>query len=342
MTNFSTKSGAARLSVISNATLVVLKLVVGIATGSVSVLSEAVHSTVDLAAAGIALFSVRMAERPADVEHPYGHGKVENVSAVIEALLIFGAAAYIVFEAYHRLFPGAGTKPRSVFEPDMPMAVMGFSAVANWLISRHLMKVALDTDSPAILADAHHLRVDVWTSVGVMLTMGLIWLTHAWVLDPIIALMVAGLICKVAWELTREAGGSLLDESLPRGEQDRLRQVLDNDHRVIGYHRVRARKAGGQRQIDLHILLDPHLSLSAAHAQAEGLEDEIREAFPNTWVVTHMEPATEAELVAHSNEPGMRKGPMPHPEATDVNPHKDRPVGETRPAAVSSAEGPIS
>lgn len=304
--NIQSKSGAAQLSIISNTLLVLLKLVVGMLTGSISVLSEAVHSAVDLIASGVAFFSIRAAEQPEDAEHPYGHGKIENLSAVVEAVLIFGAAGYILYEAYHRFFA-----THRVEGVNLAIGVMAISATANWGISQHLFRVARRTDSPALLADAHHLSVDVLTSAAVAATLVLIKLTHLPVLDPAIAVLVALLIVKVAWGLTREAGGALLDEALPEDERERLKAVLDAEPRALGYHRVRARKSGAQRHIDLHLLVDPELTLQEGHALAEKVEDDIREAFPGAWVVIHVEPATEEELAVQAGDPGIWKGHQP-------------------------------
>lgn len=319
MTDYQTKSGAARLSVVSNTLLVALKLAVGAFTGSVSVLSEAIHSAVDLAAALIAFFSVQAADRPADEQHPFGHGKIENVSALVEAVLIFVAAGYLVYEAVHRL-----AHPPPVRGLEWAMLVMLISAVANWLISRHLLRVAAATDSPALLADAHHLRVDVYTSAGVLAALALIQLTGLRLLDPLIALGVAALIFRVAWSLTQQAGGSLLDETLPSGEQQRLKHVLESETRVLGYHRVRARKSGSQRHIDLHLLVDPELSLREAHQLAEKVEDDIRAAFPGAWVISHVEPATDEELAVQEGEPGIWKGRAPEREGLPRGPQETR------------------
>jgi cation diffusion facilitator family transporter len=300
---FGTKAGAAWLSVASNSLLVLLKLGVGFATGSISILSEAAHSGVDLFASAIACFAVRAAERPADPEHPYGHGKIENLSAVVEAALILAAAAYIVYEAYGRLFT-----PPPVRRLDLAFGVMALSAVLNWLVSRHLMRVAQATGSPALLADARHLSVDVYSSAGVMGTLLLMHVTGQPLLDPIIAILLAGLIVKVAWELTQEAGGGLLDSRLPPDEIARLRAVLEGDSRVIGYHRVRARRSGAHRHIDLHLLVDPEMSLREAHHLAEEVEDRIRAELAHVSIITHVEPATEEELAVTESEPGIWKG----------------------------------
>lgn len=306
MARAQTSSGAARLSILSNALLVVLKLVVGALTGSVSVISEAAHSAVDLAAAGIAFFSIRAAGRPADRKHPFGHGKFENLSAVVEAGLIFLAAAYIVYEAYHRLFT-----PHPLRYPAAAMAVMAVSAAVNWAVSQHLFRVAAAAGSPALLADAHHLRVDVWSSAGVFAALALVVITRQPLFDAIIALLVAGLIVKAAWGLTQEAGGGLLDVSLPAAETARLRQVLEAEPKLVGYHRVRARRSGPYRHIDLHLLFDPDISLREAHRLAEELEDRVRAALPNVSIVSHLEPATEEELAVSESEPGIWKGLRP-------------------------------
>lgn len=300
---FGTKSGAAGLSVSSNCALMILKLAVGLLTGSVSVLSEAVHSAVDLVAAGIALFSVRAAERPADREHPFGHGKIENVSALIEAALIAAAAAYIIFEAYDRLLTHHPLRALPA-----GIGVMAVSALVNWLVSRHLFRVAATADSPALQADAHQLNVDVLTSLGVMAALALMQVTNLTLLDPLVAMLIAIVIVRTAWGIAAESGGSLLDTGLPAGEMARLRAVLEGDPRVVGYHRVRARRSGAHREIDLHLLVDPEMSLRDAHHLAEQVEDRIRAALPRVSVVTHVEPATEEELAVTEAEPGIWKG----------------------------------
>ena len=295
-----TKRGAAALSIVSNTSLVVLKLIVGLITGSVSVISEAAHSAIDLSASVIAYFSVRAAEVPADEEHPFGHGKIENLSGVIEAILIFLAAIYIVYEAIERL-------PRAIhgeieIQPTLGIAVMFVSVVANYLISGWLFKVARATDSVALEADGHHLRTDVWTSLGVLGGLALMRLLNslgikgAAILDSAVALVVAGLITRVAYNLTKEAGRPLVDTRLPRQEVDRVRDILLADQRVVGYHKLRTRKAGAHRHIDVHIIVPEALSVAEAHKVAEEVEDRIREELRGAHVMTHVEPDTEENL----------------------------------------------
>lgn len=298
------KAGAARFSVLSNTTLVILKLVVGIMTGSVSIISEAAHSAVDLVAAILAYFSVRAADRPADEEHPFGHGKIENLSGTIEAALIFVAALYIVYEAVQKLRSHDPVK-----DLGWGIVLMAFSAALNFFISRWLYKVAKKTDSVALEADAQHLSVDVWTSVSVLVGLGLMWVTGWPILDPLIALAVAALIFKVSWDLTREAGAPLLDTRLPKSEHERIYEVLRSERRLVGFHKLRTRKAGGHRHVDVHLIVPESMNVTEAHALAEQVEDKIRNEFHDAHVVTHVEPGDDENL---SEEGTVR--PLP-PEA---------------------------
>ena len=284
------KSGAAAFSVASNTSLVIMKLVAGFATGSVSIISEAMHSTVDLLAAVMAWFSVRSSDRPADEGHPYGHGKIENLSGTIEAILILVAAAFIILEAIRKII-----HPVEVEKLWLAIGVMLISSVANVLVSRWLFIVAGRTDSIALKADAEHLRVDVITSAGVFAGLLLIQITDWHILDPVIALMVAALILGIAAKLTWEAGAPLLDAQLPREEVERVKAIICSDPRVIGYHKLRTRKAGAERHIDVHIQVDRDLPVAAAHSVAEEIEDEIRDKLHGVKVITHVEPDDEAE-----------------------------------------------
>ena len=282
------KVGAARLSVVSNTLLTLLKLGVGLWTGSVAILGEAVHSASDLVASLIALFAVRASDAPPDEMHPFGHGKFESVSGALEALLIFGAGAYIVFEAARALVEG--TSPHGL---GWGMAVMALSAVVNTLIARHLFAVARRTDSLALEADAHHLSIDVWTSLGVVAGLLLVRLTGLPVFDPLAALVIAGFIFRTAYRLTREALLPLTDSVLPPAEVRAVEDVFKEDRRVLGYHKLRTRKSGSQRHIDVHIQVDDDMSLRAAHALTEELEDQVRDALPNAHVTIHTEPYEE-------------------------------------------------
>lgn len=279
------KVSVARLSVVSNTTLTLMKLVVGLTTGSVSVLSEAVHSANDLVAAAIAFFSVRVSDRPADVRHPYGHGKIESVSGFVEAVLIFAAAAYIVYEAVLRLAHGGGE-----LSAGPGIVVMAISAVVNVVVSRILFRVAEETDSLALRADAEHLRTDVITSAGVVAGLVMVYFTGWFVLDPLIALIVAALICGAAYRLTRESLQGLLDARLPDTDLQVVMEVLDAEPAVLAYHKVRTRKSGSARHIDAHVLVADTMPFVEAHALTERLEDRIRAQLPRAEVMLHTEP----------------------------------------------------
>lgn len=280
------KQSAALLSIVSNSSLVVGKLAVGLMCSSVAVVSEAVHSASDLLASVIAYAAVRMSDSPPDEDHPYGHGKIESISSLAEALLIFVAALYIVYEAVHKLLKPPTSSPPLY----LAMGVMAISVVINFFISRYLRKVGKETDSQALLADAEHLRVDVLTAAGVFIGLGLAQLTGKSWLDPAAALGVALLIFKAAWELSVEAMQPLMDARLPLEEEQQVRDVLNNDPRVLGYHKLRTRKSGSQRHVDVHVQLEDDITLLEAHQVSEDLEDEIRKLLPMLLINIHIEP----------------------------------------------------
>lgn len=287
------KIHVAVLSVVSNAMLVVMKLIVGLLIGSVSIISEAIHSGVDLLAAVIALFSVKTSSIPADSNHPFGHGKIENISGTIEALLIFVAAIWIIFEAAKKLM-----HPEPMETIGWGVGVMLISAAANIVVSKMLFKVGRETDSIALQADAWHLRTDVYTSVGVMVSLSLIW-TAQWIfpsrdlfwLDPVAAIGVAILIIKAAYDLTAQSAKDLLDVHLPDVEVEWIRQcILDHRSVVRGFHDLRTRKAGHFRFVEFHMKVDSYLSLVDAHEITKVLKKKITLQFPGTTVTIHIEP----------------------------------------------------
>ena len=188
---------AASVSVISNTTLLALKLIVGVISGSISIISAAVDSLNDLMASVIAFFSIRAATRPPDIEHPYGHGKIENISSAIQALLIFAAAVYIIIEAVRKLI-----NPEPLQNLGLGLMVMAITAVVDLFVSRYLLKVANETDSAAVRADAYHLTTDVWTAIGVFIGLLLVRLTGIVAFDSIVALVVAVVVIRVSYILT--------------------------------------------------------------------------------------------------------------------------------------------
>jgi cation diffusion facilitator family transporter len=284
-----TKSGAAALSIASNATLIALKLAAGALTGSIAILTEAIHSLIDLVASVIAFVSVRKADEPADAEHPYGHEKVENLAANIEGILILVGAGIIVFEATHRLAVGSVVESLGI-----GIAVMGFSVVANLVVSEVLMRTARRTESPALEGDAAHLRTDALTSLGVLVGLALVQITGAAAFDSITALVVAMAIVVAGIRIIRRSSGVLIDEALPEGEMDKVETALAaiRTAEVAGYHKLRGRRAGSRRWVDLHVQFHSGTSLERAHEVAHLMRDEVETELPNTEVLIHVEPET--------------------------------------------------
>lgn len=287
------KASVALLSIASNAALTLLKIVIGVMIGSVSVLSEAIHSSVDLVAALIAFIAVKISGKPADENHPFGHGKIENISGTVEALLIFLAAGWIVFEAVKKL-----QNPEPLEDADWGVGVMLVSAAANIIVSEKLFLTGKETDSVALQADAWHLRTDVYTSLGVMAGLSIIWLggwmlpgmNLAWV-DPVMAIAVALLIVRAAYHLTVESARDLLDVSLPPHEEDGIRKHITAFAPTIrGFHRLRTRKSGPYRFVEFHVRVDASLSVDESHRISDMISCGIKQHFPGTTVTIHIEP----------------------------------------------------
>ncbi|NQV03299.1 MAG: cation transporter [Bacteroidia bacterium] len=279
------KVAVARLSIISNSLLIILKLVVGVISGSVSIISEAIHSFMDLLAAIIAFLAVRISDRPADSRHPYGHGKFENISGVVEAILIFVAAFWIIYEAIKRIID-----PEPIGSIWIGVVVMTISAIVNILVSRKLYKVARETDSIALEADALHLKTDVYTSLGVAVGLALIWITGYHFLDPVVAILVALLILKESYHLFRKAYGPLLDIALPEEDVETIHQIIkDHCSGKIDYHNLRTRKAGNYRYVDFHLNVPSDMTVKEAHELCDLIEQNMKKLFNFTEITIHVE-----------------------------------------------------
>jgi cation diffusion facilitator family transporter len=279
------KVNVARLSILSNTSLIILKVIAGILSGSVSIISEAIHSSMDLIAAIIAYFSVSVSDNPPDSRHPYGHGKVENISGVIEALLIFIAAIWIIFEALKKLMGG----PIELDSIGIGSIVMLTSAIVNTLVSRRLYKVAHATNSVALEADALHLKTDVYTSLGVAAGLGLIMLTGIKWLDPVVAIAVAGFIIFESFNLLNRAFSPLLDTAWKDEDIEKLEIRLKNLE--VNYHDLRTRISGNYLFIDLHIQIPENVSVGDAHRYCDKIENELTCAYRNLNVTIHVEPS---------------------------------------------------
>ncbi len=282
------KSRAAWVSVAANAALIVFKLIVGLVSGSIGIISEALHSASDLIASFIALVAVRAAAKPADPSHRYGHEKVENISGVVEGLLIIGAAVIIVYEATQKIVHGPHLE-----RIELAVGVMLLSAVVNLAVARwYLSPVARRTDSAALEADAAHHLTDVYTSLGIAGGLILVRVTGWEYFDPILAIAVAVLIVWTGWHLVDRSTRVLLDEALPDDELELIGEKVA-EHRgelIVGYHRLRSRRAGSKRLIDLHVTVPDDMTVDQAHDVAEHITADINGLLPNCETLVHVEP----------------------------------------------------
>jgi cation diffusion facilitator family transporter len=281
------RSRAAALSIVSNSALIALKVVAGVLTGSVAVLTEALHSSIDLLASLIAFFSVRRAEEPADAGHRYGHEKFENAAAAAEGMLVLAGSAVIAFAAIRSLIQGPHLERLGI-----GIAVVGFAAAVNLGVSTWLFRRGREMSSPALEADAAHLRTDAYTSLGVLVGLALVKITGAEWLDPVVALLIAVAIVTTGARLTLGSLRVLVDEALPDQETEAIRASIEAfaGQGVVGYHQLRTRRAGARRYIDLHVQFRRGTSLEEAHHTAHELQDEIQARLQGADVLIHLEP----------------------------------------------------
>jgi len=281
------RSRAAAVSVCSNTALIALKVLAGALTGSVAILTEALHSSIDLLASLIAFFSVRRAEAPADAGHRYGHDKFENAAAAAEGMLILVGSGVIAFTAIRALARGPHLE-----RVGFGIVVVAFAAAVNFAVSTWLFRRGRATASPALEGDAAHLRTDAYTSVGVLIGLALVQVTGATWLDPVVALVIAVFIVVTGLRITYSSLRVLVDEALPADEQAVITEAIAAfaGRDVVGYHQLRTRRAGARRYIDLHVQFRRGTTLEEAHRTAHELQDSIRARLRNADVLIHLEP----------------------------------------------------
>lgn len=285
---FFTKKGSARLTLGVIIGLVILKIVVSVITGSISIIAQTADSSLDLLAVVIAFFAISMAAKPADEEHPFGHSKIENISAVVQAILIFTAGGLIIYSAVNRILSKA---PIEMTEAGI--SIMVVSIVTSILLSRHLLKVSKATDSIALEAIGHNIAADVYSAAGVLAGLVAIHLTGLIILDPIIALAVALIIIRSAYTVIRKSFSGLMDARLPMAEEAKIRSCLEeHSGQLVGFHKLRTRKAGNKRYIDLHLVMPKTASVEEAHRVCDHLEQDLEEKLNNTDITIHVEPCT--------------------------------------------------
>ncbi|MCC3868216.1 cation diffusion facilitator family transporter [Terrisporobacter mayombei] len=281
------KIRVALLSIISNSTLIVLKIIAGIISGSVSIISEAIHSSMDLLASIVAFFSVKASSKPADDKHPYGHGKIENISGIIEGILILIASIMIIVEAIKKIF-----NPTVIENESIAILVMFISGLTNFFVSSKLYKVAKEEDSMALEADALHLRTDIYTSVGVGIGILLIKITKIHILDSIVAILVAILIIKEAVELTKNGFDELIDKRLSDEEEREIKNIIERyNDQFIDYHKLKTRKSGNFKHIDFHITVESSTTVKEVHEVIGNIKKEMNKNLKNSRVTIHVDPS---------------------------------------------------
>ncbi|MGB8217661.1 MAG: cation diffusion facilitator family transporter [Candidatus Methanoperedens sp.] len=281
-------TSVAKLSIYSNSLLLIMKLAVGLFIGSISILSEALHSGIDLLAAIIANYSVRKAGQPADEEHKFGHGKFENVSGTVEAILIFVAAIIILYKSGEKLLGNDGIEFELI---GIGIVVMGISAIVNFYVSSRIMKVAKKAESIALEADAYHLTTDVYTSAGVFIGLILIKLTNNPIFDPVMAIIVALIIIKASYDLTKRSVSGLMDMKLSDKEENIIKSIISEHYSEFAeYHDLRTRMSGAERYVDLHLVVPKNQHVVEAHEFCDHLEKDIKEKIPNLSILIHVEP----------------------------------------------------
>jgi cation diffusion facilitator family transporter len=274
------------LSIAAAIVTIGLKGLAYLLTGSVGLLSDAIESLVNLAAATMALSMLIIAARPADEEHPYGHSKAEYFASGAEGVLILVAAVSIGVAAVHRLMA-----LQAIEQPGFGLALSTFASVVNLVVARILLSVGRKQNSITLEADARHLMTDVWTSVAVIVGVGAVALTDWEPLDPIIALGVAANIVRTGFQLMRRSVAGLMDTALPPEECGQVFKVLEKyKEQGVQFHALRTRQAAGRRFVSLHVLVPGRWTTHRAHHLVENIEGDIRGVLSGVTVTTHIEP----------------------------------------------------
>ena len=285
---FSTRSGAVKLSLIVVIGLTGLKVAVAVITGSISIFAQAADSFFDLFAVAITFFAVGIAAKPADEEHPFGHGKVEDIAAIVQAVLIFTVGGLIIYSAVHRIIAGV-----TIELAEAGIGVMLVSIIVSIFLSRHLLKVLQATGSTALEANARNIAADVYSAAAVLAGLAAVRFTGLSILDPIVALVVALFILKIAYDILRKSFGGLIDVRLPQAEEDEIRScIMEHGGELVGFHELRTRRAGNQRFIEFHLVMPKNVSVEEAHRVCDHLEQEIENRLQHTSVTIHVEPCS--------------------------------------------------
>ena len=296
MTNSEKKLFAAKLSITTAVCLSIMKFIVGLLTGSMAVLSSAIDSMLDILMSGVNFLAIRHAEQPADDDHAYGHGKFETMAALVQSLVIGGSGVWILIESVRRLM--SRTDPSQLGKGVIVLLV---SVAASWLISRYLVRVARETDSPALHADSLHFAMDVYTNLALTGGLAVMYIFNLTWLDSLLSLLVGGYILTEALKLARRAIGDVLDEQLPEPIRLQIEEIIrrhGND--TYSCHNLRTRKSGSRKIIDFHLTICKHLTVDESHHVTEVLEQEIEEQISNADITIHVEPCSQPDCPGHS------------------------------------------
>ncbi len=282
---FQTKEGVGVLAIMVTGLLAVIKLVASFITGSMGLRADAVHSMVDMSGAVVGLVGMKIAARPPDKGHAFGHGKAENLAGTVIGLLIFGAAIFIAYEAIERMVSGA-----SIQMVATGIYITIAAIVLNLSISWYGLKVAKASDSVALEATARDLFADSLSSIAVLLGLVLVAITGNHIFDSLIALLVSVVILRTAIITLVKSGGGLMDRRLPPEEEEVIKNILDDNSDVVSFHRLRTRKSGSERYIDLNLILPKSYTVEKAHAICDQIEAKIKSRLPRSRVTIHIEP----------------------------------------------------
>ncbi len=288
------KKFAAGLSIFSNSAIILLKLIVGIISGSVSIISEAIHSMSDFLASVLTFFSVIKSAEPADKKHPFGHGKYEDMSGFIEGGLIIFASIFIIYEALKKIL----TNSYSSVDTNLGLYVMGVSVVVNFIVSSILFKVAERSGSISLYADAQHLRTDIFSSLGVFLGLLLIQLTGIYLLDPIIAIIVALIIFKTGFSISKSTMDNLLDCSLPEEDINSIEQIIESykTQGVLSFKDLKARRLGPQKSIEVTLVFPKDMTILHCHNVCDLIEHSLAQQFGDISASIHLEPEVSIKI----------------------------------------------
>lgn len=282
------KKIAAALSIVSNSSLILLKLIAGIISGSIGIISEAIHSGSDLLASIITFFSVSESSKPADDDHQFGHGKYEDLASFVEGILIILAAFYIVYEALKKILFSLEMEVHA----SIGLTVMLISVVANFFVSKYLFQTAKKTGSTALYADGEHLRTDIYSSMAVLIGLILVKLTGNHVFDPLVAIMVAIIIFIAGYKICEKARKCLLDTSLSEDENSQIKNIVTKyiQDGVVALKTLRTRKTGLKKNIEITLIVEKTMQISTSHELCDRIEEEIEFCLQNTDTTIHLEP----------------------------------------------------